>query len=192
VEDYLLNFPDIAWPGGPLQDAPLEFKVRKVDEHVANVLREGHQCLAIRAELAATVLALATVDYIAGFRCGRRSKGRDYVECLEELFPPVYHEHAGWIYEHLRCGLMHNLTALNPWRQEQTRFRITSDGLVHLGEADGAFVFQVHVFLIDVYRAWVMYQHHLVMKADRSGEAVRKFCARFDRLGGLASSMEKQ
>jgi hypothetical protein len=87
---------------------------------------------------------------------------------------------------------MHNLTAINPWQPRGVTFRITGDGDVHLEAPDGALVFQVRMFLIDVYRAWVMYQHHLVMRADRNGEEVRAFCRRFDRLGGVASIMAKE
>jgi hypothetical protein len=192
VDDYLLNFPDIAWPGGELVEMPLELKVKKVGEHVANVLREGSQCLAIGAELGASMLGLAVVDYMAGFRHGTKSTGADFREFLEEYFPSLYTEHAAWIYEHLRCGLMHNLTAINPWQPCATQFRITGKGDLHLERSDGTLVFQAQVFLIDVYRAWVMYQHHLVMRADRNGEEVRAFCRRFDRLGGVASIMAKE
>ena len=192
VDDYLLNFPDIAWPGGELVDMPLELKVQKVGEHVANVLREGSQCLTIGAELGASMLGVAVVDYVAGFRRGRKSTGADFRRFLEEYFPPLYRGHAVWIYEQLRCGLMHNLTAINPWQSGVTRFRITGEGDMHLEPADDTMVFQVRVFLIDVYRAWVMYQHHLVMRADRKGDEVLAFCRRFDRLGGIASMMAKE
>ncbi len=192
VEDYLLEFPDIVWPGGELVEMPLELKVRKVGEHVASVLREASQCLGVDAELGAAMLGLAVVDYMAGFRHGRKSTGADFRGFLGEYFPPVYREHGVWIYEHLRCGLMHNLTAINPWQANTTRFHITGKGEFHLTVTDGALVFQIHVFLIDVYRAWVMYQHHLVMQADRDGESVRAFCRRFDRLGGIASMMAKE
>ena len=192
VDDYLLDFPDITWPGGELVEMPLELKVKEVGEHVANVLREASQCLSIGAELGASMLGLAAVDYMAGFRHGRKSTGTDFKRFLEEYFPPLYKGHSAWIYEHLRCGLMHNLTAINPWQPDGARFRITGEGDVHLEAADGALVFQVRVFSIDVYRAWVMYQHHLVMWADRKAEEVRAFCRRFDRLGGLASIMAKE
>ena len=192
VDDFLLDFPDIAWPGGELVDMPLELKIRRVGEHVANVLREGNQCLTVGAELGAAMLGLAVVDYMAGFRSGRKSTGTDFKEFLKEYFSPLYAVHAAWIYEHLRCGLMHNLTAINPWQPRAPQFRITAQGDVHLESAEGTLVFQLHVFLIDVYRAWVMFQHHLVMHAERSGEEVRAFCRRFDRLGGVASIMAKE
>jgi hypothetical protein len=192
ADDFLLDFPDIAWPGGELVEMPLELKIKKVGEHVANVLREGRQCLAVGAELGAAMLGLAVVDYMAGFRCGRKSTGADFKGFLEEYFPPLYTEHAAWIYEHLRCGLMHNLTAINPWQPRGAQFRITGKGDVHLEPAEGALVFQVHVFLIDVYRAWVMFQHHLVMRADRSGKEVHAFGRRFDRLGGAATIMAQE
>jgi hypothetical protein len=171
---------------------PIELKVKKVGEHIANVLREGSQCLTIGAELGASMLGLAVVDYMAGFRHGRKSTGADFRGFLEDYFPPLYKGHAAWLYEHLRCGLMHNLTAINPWQPRGATFRITGDGEVHLEAPDGALIFQVRVFLIDVYRAWVMYQHHLVMRTDRNGQEVRAFCRRFDRLGGVASIMAKE
>jgi hypothetical protein len=192
VDDYLLDFPDIAWLGGELVEMPLELKVKKVGEHVAIVLREASQCLSIGAELGASMLGLAAVDYMAGFCNGRKSTGSDFKRFLEEYFPSLYKSHSAWLYVHLRCGLMHNLTAINPWQPNGTRFRITGEGDAHLEVADGTLVFQVRVFLIDVYRAWVMYQHHLVMRADRKGEEVQAFYRRFDRLGGLASIMVKE
>jgi hypothetical protein len=191
VDDYLLDFPDVAWPGGQLVDMPLELKVKRVGEHVANVLREASQCLGIGAELGATMLGLAAVDYMAGFRHGRKSTRADFQSFLKEYFPSSYGEHSTWIYEQLRCGLMHNLTAINPWKGDATHFHITGSGDVHLQIENGTMVFQIHVFLIDAYRAWVMYQHNLVMKADRNGAEVVAFCRRFDRVGGVASMMTK-
>jgi len=132
IDDYLVDFPDVVWPGGELVEMPLKLKLKRVGDHVANVLREATNCLGVRAELGAAMLGLATVDYIAGFRQGRKSTGADFVAFLQEYFPAVYSEHGGWIYENLRCGLMHNLTAINPWRGEARRFRITADGDIHL------------------------------------------------------------
>jgi hypothetical protein len=191
VDDYLLKFPDIIWTGGELVEMPLELKVRRVGEHVANVLREAKQCLEIGAELGATMLGLAVVDYMAGFRYGRKSTPTDFQSFLMGYFPHSYEAHTTWIYLHLRCGLMHNLTAINPWQRDTMHYKITGTGDVHLRKVGDALVFQVHFFLIDAYRAWVMYQHYLVMQADRNGKDVRAFCRRFDRLGGIASMMVK-
>ena len=192
VEDYFVDFPDIAWPGGELVDMPLELKIRKVDEHLMNVLREATRCLAIEAELGAAMLGLAAIDYLAGFRYGRKSTGADFQNFLTDYFPSVYAEHSAWIYQQLRCGLMHNLTAINPWKGDPKPFHISGKGKAHLNVENGMLVFQLHVFLIDIYRAWVMYQHYLVMKANRAGNEVRAFHRRFDRLGGIASLMAKE
>lgn len=192
VNDYLVAFEDIVWPGGELVDLPIELKIQKVGQHVATVLKEATTCLAAGGELGATMLGLATVDYMAGFQHGRESKRGDYVGCLCRWFPAPYAEHSEWIYGNLRCGLMHNLTAANPWRGPHKSFRITGEGDLHLAEVNGVLTFQVHVFLIDVYQAWVMYSHHLVMKAGREGDEIRDFERRFDRLGGVAAFMAKE
>jgi len=192
VNDYLVAFEDIVWPGGELVDLPLELKIQKVGQHVATVLREGTSCLAVGGELGAAMLGLAAVDYMAGFHHGRESTRGDFIAFLHEWFPQPYADHSEWIYANLRCGLMHNLTAANPWRGQHRRFSITGEGDVHLSESDGVLTFQVHVFLIDVYRAWVMFSHHLVMKAGRDGNEVQQFLRRFDRLGGIAAFMAKE
>jgi len=192
VNDYLVAFDGIVWPGGELVELPLELKIQKVGQHVAAVLREGVDSLASGSELGPTMLGLAAVDYMAGFQHGRESTRQDYIAFLRQWFPEPYPQHSDWIYSNLRCGLMHNLTAANPWRGRQQRFRITKDGDVHLAESDGILTFQAHLFIIDVYRAWVMFSHHLVMKADRGGSDVRNFLLRFDRLGGIAAFMVKE
>ena len=148
LDDYLVDFDDIVWPGGQLVDLPLEMKVRAVGEDVATVLKEAHSCLRIRAELAATVLSLAIGDYVASFYRGKETTGADYKAFLSAYFPPVYTECREGIYMQLRCGLMHNLVAINPWRGPRQSFKITSTGEEHLVEVDGALVFGVMCSLL--------------------------------------------
>ena len=190
IEDYFVDFGDIVWPGGQLIDLPLEMKLDKVRKHVFAVLQEAKSCLSIKSELAAAVLALAVVDYLAGFHSGKQTSGADYKRFMAEYFPPNYSGHRGWIYSHLRCGLMHNLAAANPWRGSHRDFTITTTGGNHLVELDHKFVFAVDVFVVDTYRAWVMYAHYLIMKANRDEAEVSKFNERFDRLDGRGALME--
>jgi hypothetical protein len=189
-DDYLFDFPDVAAYEGELADMPLIHKIVKIRDHLMAVLHEAAACIPAQAELPPLITGLAAVDYLAGFHAGRRSTKEDYLQFLKDFFPSRYAVFAAWIYEDLRCGLMHNLVAMNPWTERGRPYSIaaTAD---HLAEKAGVLHFSISTFLEDVRRAFWRYAHHLVMKSAADGPEVARFHARFNRLSGQGALMEK-
>jgi hypothetical protein len=58
------------------------------------------------AKMGAFILASCYIDYLAGFRYGKNSKGLDYVRFVKEYFTDKYD--ASKLYQDLRCKLVHN------------------------------------------------------------------------------------
>lgn len=56
----------------------------------------------------AFILISCFIDYLAGFRSGKRAIKDDYLGFIEKYFPKEYDPRK--IYEDLRCGLVHNYT----------------------------------------------------------------------------------
>ena len=187
--DYMFDFPTIHYTG-EIVDAPLPLKVSKVIQHVNAVAAEAEACIGAGAELSPLLAGLASVDYLAGFKAGRRTNARDYTAFLAEYFPEVYHPVREWIYTDLRCGLMHNLVAVNPWQGEPRDYRIASLEGDHLSDFGGPLVFRVDMFWEDIWRACRMYSYQLVMRPDSEPNLVTNFHKRFDRLSGAAALME--
>lgn len=192
VEDYFAQFPDPPPYTGPVINMPLSMKVWKVGQFITEVTKEVHRCLGVQADLSALLLCLATVDYMAGFFAGRRTTEDDYVSFLSKYFPSKYQNLSPAIYHQLRTGLMHNLVALNPWQGEKISFRIHANSDRHLEKnAEDQVMFSIQTFLVDLYRAWVMYAHDLIMEGSRRPEVVAKFNRRFNKLDGQGALMER-
>jgi hypothetical protein len=175
---------------GPIADAPLVHKIRPVTQYVFEVLAECRRSLAAGAEIPAALTSLAVVDYLAGFYAGRETQRSDYEDFLWRFFPE-YRPFTGRIYQDLRCGLLHNLVTVNPWRGDgQETVLLTKDSADHLNVTDGKLVWSIRTFIEHIGRALLIYQHHLIMNTENA-ESVRRFHARFNRLGGAGASMEK-
>jgi hypothetical protein len=144
----------------------------------------------VDAEIPGLIAALAAVDYLAGFHAGRESRSSDYKLFMERYFPAAYGPFLERIYSDLRCGLVHNLVAINPWRNSAGSFLLTTDVPNHLGVEGDRVVWSIRTFLVDIYRAWIMYSHHLIM-GPNNDEAVERFHARFNRLAGVGALMER-
>ncbi len=187
---YLFDFPDIYYQG-PLVDAPVTFKVFKVGEFCFTFLKDSVKCVHAGLELHGLLAGLAAIDYVAGFHVGRETKHKDYVLFMRRFFPRRYEPHLEQIYGGLRCGLMHNLVPLNPWRDDGLPFLITGISTDHLVVRDERLVFNVLGFLEDVRRAWVMYSHMVVMTPELEPECQKLFQKRFDRLAGAGAFMVK-
>jgi hypothetical protein len=192
LEEWFVDYPAPPPYSGPIVDMPIPGKIQKVTEFLlGEVTKEALRCLNVQAELASLLLCLAAVDYMAGFFVGKQTGRNDFIAFMDEYFPPKYTSFSGIIYDQLRCGLMHNLVAVNPWKKKSSfAFRIHPNSEIHLEKiSDEETLFSVRIFLEDVKRAWVMYAHDVVMKGDRFPEIVNKFNRRFNNIGGRGALM---
>ncbi len=98
-QDFLFNFPDVPPYEGPLTHAPFMHKLNWVWRYVFGaIIPEIHRAVDAGSELAALILALAVVDYLAGYSVGRQSNGADYIAFIRRYFPPQYDPFAEPIY----------------------------------------------------------------------------------------------
>jgi len=188
-EDFFVQFDPIHYEG-PLVDAPLPLKIYKVDSYVAEVLKSCRRCLTIDAEIPAVITTLAAVDYLAGFFSGHESTRGDYEAFMATYFPPEYTPFLDRIYVDLRCGLVHNLVAINPWRSSAASFLLVTDVPNHLAVEGDRVVWSIRTFVEHTYTAWLTYSKHL-MSAPQDVAAVSRFHNRFDKLAGTGALMEK-
>jgi hypothetical protein len=190
-QDYLFDFPDVPAYEGPLSQAPFMHKVNWVWRYIFDdLLEEAHRAVNAGSELAGLIIALAIVDYLAGYRIGRQSTGDDYIAFIRDYFPHQYDPFARHIYIQIRNGLMHNLVALNPWRSSGPIFLIHPNHTAHLHHIeDDRTAFSILTFLEDIRRAWVKFAHELVV--DANPELVSNFIRRFDRLDGRGAFMHR-
>jgi len=172
---------------------PIHHKVEKVRHYLIDeVLGEMEKCIAMGAELAGVLLGLAAVDYLAGFYIGKQSKGENYAAFMHRYFPTKYHPYLKDIYGQLRSGLMHNLVAANPWKPQATSFLIHPSSQDHLElNPDGKLIFSIHHFRVDIFRAWRMHAHDLIMKPLENENLVENFNRRFNKLDGIGAFMVK-
>ena len=171
-DDYRFEFPDVPTYEGRLVDMPLEHKIEKVRHFLLDeVFKDAHKCINIHVELSALFLALASVDYLSGFFVGRQSTKLAYLSFMRRYFPPEYEPIIDTIYSQLRCGLMHNLVARNPWKRGSKLFLIHPNSPNHLSQnQEGHIIFSVVIFIEDIRRAFWMYVYDLIMKADTNHE----------------------
>jgi hypothetical protein len=190
IEDYALAFPD-SYYEGPWVDAPLIHKVSRVGSYLAEVLKSCRRCLNVDGEIPAVIGCLAAVDYIAGFWAGRESQRSDYMDFMRQYFPIEYAPLLEQIYVDLRCGLVHNLVPLNPWRTSKGSFLLVTNVPNHLAIEGDRVVWSIATFVEHTRRSWIRYQHRVVMAVPPDLEAVARFHARFDRLAGCGAFMER-
>lgn len=192
--NYAVSFPDSHWSGGHIVTMPLVHKANTVRIHLELVLEEAKLAVTSGAELPALMTGLAAVDYLVGFTVGRSTTRQDYLRYIKSYFPTVYEPISAWIYDHLRCGLLHNLVAMNPWRSEipNRPFRLTAEPTLHLEtDSDGKLVFVIPAFLEDINKSWVRYRHELLPPVSKA-ELVEKFHQRFNRLEGAGAFMTRE
>jgi hypothetical protein len=192
-DHYKFEFPDVPPYEGTLVGTPVHHKVEKLRRFFpGEILDEVYRCLDAKAELAALILCLAAVDYLAGFYFGRQSKREDVKVFADKYFPAVYAPFLDDIYVQLRNGLMHNLAIRNPWHGHGTEFIIHPNSTNHLQQnEDGKTVFSVIFFCEDIRRAFWMYIYDVLMKAKLYPELVRNFHKRFNKLDGQGAAMER-
>jgi len=186
---YIFEFPDVPQYEGLLVEMPLIHKVEKIRVYVTEVLKQSARCLGIDAEIPALITGLAIIDYLAGFYAGRQSKKEDYIEFMHQYFPSTYRPFLEYIYHNLRCGMLHNLVAMNPWKDANISFLIASNHSNHLMPESDKTIFSVKTFLEDIRRSWWKFAHTLIMKGDLNPELVTKFHRRFNKLQGIGAFM---
>jgi hypothetical protein len=189
--DYQFDFPPVT-SEGKLTDLPIHRKIYHVYNYIVELITEIRMCICINAELSGLFLCLASVDYLAGFYKGCKTNSDDYKEIIQQYFPQEYHQYKEAIYSQLRCGLMHNLVAVDPWGKKSISFIIHPYSKDHLTKTpEGKLIFSVHHFMIDICRAWNMYAHNLIMKPEKHKELLKKFHTRFNKLEGMGAFMNK-
>ena len=190
--DYFQSFPDISH-NGSLVTLPIHGKLLQVTKYLHDhIFTQAIKSLQVDADLAALILGLITVDYVAGFYVGKSTQKSDYIGFINRYFPNKYHPFAEAIYGQLRCGLLHNLVMVQPWQPNTTSFKIVAESQDHLiTDSSGRVTFSIFTFLEDTRRAWIIFAHDVGMKGTNYPDLVRSFERRFNRLGGEAAFMMK-
>ncbi len=191
AEDYLFDFEDITFTGD-IVNAPLEMKTGWIMRYLREVVfPDAIKAVVNGGELSGLLLGFSIVDYLAGYFVGNRSQAKDFIAFLSRYFPEQYKPNAKDIYDHLRCGLVHNLTLQNPWIPVRTPFVIEKQSEFHLQTKNNKVVFSIHHFIEDTRRAEIMYLYDLIMKPTENADLVKNFHKRFNKQDGAASMMAK-
>jgi hypothetical protein len=191
AEDYFVNFEDITFTGR-IVDAPLEMKTSLVLRYLHEVIfPDAIKSIANGGELAGLLLVFSIVDYLAGYFVGNKSGSKDFIAFVEKYFPEQYKPYVKSVYDHLRSGLVHNLTLQNPWMPTSTPFIIEKQSSFHLQMRENKVVFSIAHFLEDTRRAAIMYLYELTMKPLENADLVKKFHKRFNKQDGATSMMVK-
>jgi hypothetical protein len=190
-DDYKFEFADIPAYSGELIDMPIEHKIVKLKEFLVDeIFKDAINCIRVHSELSALFVALASVDYLSGFFTGKQSNRQAYISFMHSYFPLNYEPLVDTIYSQLRCGLMHNLVIANPWKSQYKSFLIHPNSQNHLStDQDNKIVFSVLIFIEDIRRAFCIYAHDLIMKADINSDLVKNFHKRFNKLDGIGAFM---
>jgi hypothetical protein len=189
-DDFLLDFEDIHY-SGPIIDAPTTYKVMLVSKYIfTEVLKNAKIASMAEADLAALTLALVSIDYLSGYYSGKASNAKSYVAFLDAFFPEIYKKFNESIYYQLRCGLLHNLVAKNPYKKNQYEFILSNLAKNHLiDNGKGSVVFSVPIFIEDIRRAYAVYSYKLIMEPSQNQELIENFRIRFDKNMGASSVM---
>ena len=191
AEDYEVQFEDIYFEG-PIVNAPLEMKIGWIVKYLHDVIfPDAIRAVVNGGELSGLLLAFSIVDYLAGYFVGRNSRSKDFIAFLNTYFPELYRPYTKNIYDHIRCGLVHNLSLQNPWFPSNIPFTIEKRSEDHLQKVNDKVVFSIYHFIEDTRRAQVMYFHELIMKPNENRDKVKNFQTRFNKQDGAASMMVK-
>lgn len=131
------------------------------------------------------------VDYLAGYYAGRRSKAQDFLDFMGRYFPEQYVPYAKDIYDHLRTGIVHNLSLMNPWIPTSVPFILDKHSDFHLQVNDNKVMFSILHFIEDTRRSMVMFSYDLIMKPNENMSIVKNFQRRFNKQDSAASMMMK-
>lgn len=191
-EDYLFEFETPPPFTGPIVNAPLVIKVGRVMSYLHElIIPDAIKAVVGGGELSGLLLSFSIVEYLAGYFAGKSSQSKEFIAFLNRYFPEQYNPYAKDIYNHLRSGLIHNLTLQNPWTQSKTLFTIEKQSNNHLLKVNGKIVFSISHFIEDVRRSEIMYRYDLIMKSGENQELIKNFHRRFNKQDGAASMMIK-
>lgn len=189
-EKYKVNFPDISYTG-EIINAPVIWKIGQITEYIMLVLRDAYKAAANGSELSGLALGVSIIDYLAGYFVGKRTTSNDYKDFIKEYFPNKYLPFIDSIYSQLRCGLLHNLVAHNPWIKNQYDYEINRSKENHLDISEqGRLIFSVTIFLEDIRRAYIEYFYNLIEKPEENEQLITNFENRFNRFNGKGSTMK--
>ena len=192
AEDYFFEFEKVTFPGGPIVNAPLEMKIGWIVKYLHDVIfPDAIKAVVNGGELSGLLLSFSIVDYLSGYFIGGTSQAKDFTAFLNRYFPEQYKPYTKDIYDHLRCGLVHNLTLLNPWIPVTTFFVIEKQSESHLQKRSNHIVFSIYHFIEDTRRAQFMYFYDLIMKQSENVDLVKNFHKRFNKQSGASSTMVK-
>jgi hypothetical protein len=190
-DKYLVDFETISYEG-PITDAPFVLKVGWITRYLAEIIfPDAIKSVVNGGELAGLLLTFSIVDYLAGYYVGKRSQARDFIAFMKRYFPEQYKPYLEDIYQQLRCGLVHNLTLLNPWIPSSNNFIIEPRSDMHLQYKDGKIIFSIYHFIEDVRRAMIMYGYDMIMNPVENQSLIKSFQERFNSKNGSASVMLK-
>lgn len=190
-EDYRVDF-EMVYYEGPVVDAPLVMKIGWIMKYLhEDIFPDAIKAVVGGGELAGLLLGFSIVDYLAGYFVGKQSQAKDFLAFIDRYFPKQYRLYSKDIYDHLRSGLVHNLTLLNPWIKSGTPFVLEKRSELHLQIYNDKVVFSTYHFIEDARRAEVMYFYEMIMKPNESRDLIINFEKRFNKKDGAASVMAK-
>lgn len=191
ADDYLMDFEDIHF-SGYLVNAPLIMKVGWVTRYLHDVIfPDAIRAVVNGGELAGLLLTFSIVEYLSGFYARRGDQAEKFKAFMKQYFPSQYLLYIDEIYTHIRNGLVHNLSLMNPSIASTTSFTLEKESDLHLQHKNSKVIFSIHHFIEDTRRAMVMYSYDLIMKSDDNPDLVENFHKRFNKQDGAASMMVK-
>ena len=190
-EDYYIDFESFRYTGN-IVDAPIVFKVISVIKYLSEqIFPDAILAIQNGGELSGLLLVFSTIEYLTGYYSGKNSQEKFFVSFMERYFPSQYKNFTQEIFRQLRCGLIHNLTIINPWNSSDIQFILEKYSKLHLQKAENKIVFSTMHFLEDTRRATYMYQYDLIMKQEENKDLINNFNRRFNKKDGAASTMIK-
>ena len=121
-DDYLVSFEDIHF-SGYVVDAPLAMKVGWIMRYLYDdIFPDAIKAIVNGGALSGLLLGFSILEYLAGYYAGRSSKSKDFTVFMDVYFPEQYRPYQDDIYTHLRNGLVHNLSIMNPWVSASVNF----------------------------------------------------------------------
>jgi hypothetical protein len=127
-----------------------------------------------KSKMGAFILASCIIDYLAGFRYGKHTKGLDYVRFAKYYLNDDYD--ASKLYQDLRCKLVHNYSEGGSYA-----FTDNHPELHKVKISDGRIMLNLEDFVSDVENAMNKYFDEL-----RSDDELFKLAqTRYDKLGIL-------
>jgi hypothetical protein len=120
------------------------------------------------SKMGAFILASCYIDYLAGFRYGKQSKGKDYMNFVRDYFNSKYDP--GKLYEDLRCKLVHNYSEGGSYTFTDNHHELHKTKI-----SDGRIILNLEDFISDIENAMNTYFEELRTNDDRYNLALTRF-----------------